>query len=297
MSEYREPPTADALTEPDQTWTYEEIAARAAAVRSLYATKHIRLHRDSALGKVLRQAEALSMDWTEGRDIAGIRRLIDASHANRIANAIDLVSDDPQAIEALRRISGNDVNLSARDPSQGKDALWELELLAFLRRRGVDAQLVDPPDIVLDVGFGDYGIACKKVYSERGVEAQLRNGCRQLAPFFGAGVVALNVDDLVPEDVVLTSRTNVDSADFLAQLNVDFIERHRPKLQRFLVEAKCDGVLVSTTIVSDILGSRVRLNNYTQVTLWTLDNLSAEVAERLDALRAAVQATRDGGPG
>lgn len=296
MPEYWKPPITKALTEPDQTWTFEEIAVRSVAIRSLYATKCIRLHRDSALGKLLRQAEELSLDWKKGSAIGGIRRLIDASHANRIVNAIDLVSDDPQAIEALRRISGNDVNLSARNPSQGKDALWELELLAFLRRRKVAARLVDPPDIVVDIGFGDYGIACKKVYSERGVEAQMRKGCRQLAPFSGAGVVALNLDDIAPEDAVLTSMTNGDAADFLAQTNVDFIERHRLKLQRFLVGAKCDGVLVSTSTVSDIFGSRVRLNSYTQVILWTIDNLSDDAKIRIEALHAALQATRDNGP-
>ncbi|WP_205929461.1 hypothetical protein [Rhizobium leguminosarum] len=39
------------------------------------------------------------------------------------------------------------------------------------------------PDIVVDFGMGDYPIACKKIWSERNVESQVRKGTKQLAPF------------------------------------------------------------------------------------------------------------------
>lgn len=138
-----------------------------------------------------------------------------------------------------------------------------------------------------------YGIACKKVYSERGVEAQVRKGCRQLEPYGGAGLVGLNIDDLVPPDVLLRSSTNTEAGDFLASANRDFIERHRRNLQRFIVESRCDGILVSTAIISDILRSRVRLNNYTQVVLWTLEEAPQDAKERIQMLRSAIEAPRD----
>ena len=75
-------------------------------------------------------------------------------------------------------MASNDMNLSERRPSRGKDALWELDLLSFLRRRSIETVLREP-DIVANFGFGDYPIACKKVYSEKGVETQMRKGVQQ----------------------------------------------------------------------------------------------------------------------
>ncbi|MDR7009671.1 hypothetical protein [Paraburkholderia strydomiana] len=119
------------------------------------------------------------------------------------------------------------MDLSKRPPSQGKDALWELNLLALFRRLGVQAKLLDPPDIVANFGFGEYPIACKKIYSEKGVEAQMRKGAKQLAPYQGGGLVALNIDDLIPEDVLLKTESAATAGGYLDRLNMSFIERHQ----------------------------------------------------------------------
>lgn len=274
---------------PIRVSTYEEVAGRAKFVRALLAGKNICIHRDSALGTILREAEKLAENWVAGRTDGGIRQLVNAAHANRIAEAIEMTSSEPTVNEALRRMAGNDMNLSGRSPSQGKDALWELDFVSFLRRRNVIARLEDPPDIVAQFDFGDYAIACKKIYSERGVEAQVRKGAKQLSRFGGAGIVAINIDDLVPEDALLQSATQDHAGDFLAKFNGDFIERHRARIQRFVIDGRCDGVLVSTTVLSDIVRSDPRFNLCTEATMWSVEGLERSVVERVASVRRSLE--------
>ncbi|MFM0520651.1 hypothetical protein PQR08_24795 [Caballeronia jiangsuensis] len=125
--------------------TYADVAARVQACKAYLAGRRISLHRDSALNVLFVDAESLARDWAAGVSSGDIRRLVNTAHANRIVEAILLLQDEAEIHEALRRIAGNDMDLSKRPPSQGKDALWELNLLAFLRRLGVQARLLDPP--------------------------------------------------------------------------------------------------------------------------------------------------------
>jgi hypothetical protein len=276
-------------SEPDQAWTYEEIAAKCHEIRGLLQSLKVRLHRDSALGVILREAEALAQEWKMGKRGGSLRRLINAAHANRIAGGLLAAQEDNGALECFKRMAGNDMNLSRRSPSQGKDALWELELGSFMKRRGVKVDHVDPPDLVVDLGFGAYPLACKKVYSEKGVEARLRDGAKQLKAYDSPGLVAINIDDLVPEDSLLQSATQATASDFLAKWNEEFIERHRFHMQRYVNDGRCDGVIVSTTVLADIVGSRTRFNTYTQATLWTLNNIEPVASERVLCIRQVLE--------
>jgi hypothetical protein len=265
--------------------TYSEISERVGQLREVLAKRNVRFHRDSALGKLLREAESLAMEWDAGNQNQEFRRLLNAAHANRIAEAILSVRDDPNSQQCLARIAGNDMNLSGRAISQGKDHLWELDLIYALRRHGFSAELVDPPDIVVDLAGAPFPIACKKVYSEKGVQAQMRKGVDQLKGQGGAGLVALNIDDLVPNGTILASASRAQASDFLAKFNSDFVERHRLVLQRFVKEGRCDGVLASTATLADLRDSKPRFNLITETTLWTLDSIGPEAAARFAELR------------
>ena len=101
------------------------------------------------------------------------------------------------------------------------------------------------------------------------MQAQMRKGVDQLKGQGGAGLVALNIDDLVPNDTILASASRAEASDFLAKFNNDFVERHRLRLQRFVTEGRCDGVLVSTAILADLLNSKARFNLSTETRPWT----------------------------
>lgn len=268
--------------------SYQQIAERAEETKDIFQQRGIKLPRDSSLAKLLRSAVNLSTSWNNGERVGDIREILAASHAKRVAGAIVAMAGEANAEQSLRRIAGNPIDLSLRAQSQGKDHLWELELCQWLRGRGMRAFLIDPPDIVLDLAGKSFPIACKKIYSHKGVEAQMSKGAKQLRGFEGGGVVALNIDDLLPEDTVLKERDHVAASNVLGQFVATFIEEHRFKLQRFVAAGRCDGVLVSASSVCDLEEGGPKFTTITDTTLWTLDSLAPEARSRIEMLRDAL---------
>ena len=285
MSEDR--PAEIELTRPDHVCTYDDVAQRVRVVKALLEQKRVQCRKNSALGNIFRHAEELAKSWAEGvqDNVPTVARVLAMGHASRIAEAILAVQEDAEAINCLKRMAGSDMNLSRRPQSQGKDALWELELLAFLRRHEVSADLVDPPDIIAHFAFGDYAIACKKIYSEKGVAAQIRKGCHQIRNTNLKGVVAINIDDLVPGEVILRSLTKTEAMNALSTFIDGFIESHRRTLQDAVFQERCDAIIVSVSSPADIIASTTRFNNVTQLAVWTLNETTHEVNSRLQHFR------------
>lgn len=283
--------------DPDRSWTYAEIAARCVRLREQFAARGLRVHEASALGTVLREAIALAREWDhESRgltpmpvDEAALRRLITSLHANRISGAVMEVADDPSAAELLARIAKNQLNLSDREQSKAKDALWEIELLSKVKARGLAARLVEPPDIVIRLDSEDIGVACKKVYSERGAEDQVRKGCVQLSSFKG-GVVALNLDQLVPKDNILSAATRSGASEVLHRLLVGFVNRNLHRLERFVKGGRCDGLLLCITAEADLYESRVRINSVSETMIWTMEGAPRARVDRLRRLGECLNA-------
>lgn len=268
--------------------SYLEISDRADQARAIFESRGARLHRDSSLGKILRAANQLAASWAKGERSGSIHDILAAAQANRVAEAVIAASGEPSALESLRRISGNPMDLMGRALSQGKDHLWELELWTMLRQRGVSAQLRDPPDIVAEVKDFTVPIACKKVYSEKGVEAQIRKGVKQIEAHGAGGVVALNIDDLLPADSILKQRDHASASAWLGAFVAEFIERSRLNMQRPIAQGRCDGILVSATCVCDLDEGAPRFTTVTDTTLWSLQTLKPEALARFKALRQAL---------
>jgi hypothetical protein len=213
-----------------------------------------------------------------------------AAHSNRISDVIVASFSDAGATECIRRMCSNGMDISGRDPSRGKDALWELDLAHFLKRRSVPTIHQDPPDLITDFGFGPYPIACKKIYSEQGLESQVRKGAKQIKRYGHSGLVAINADDLAPANALLQSQSHISASNFLSNFNQGVIDRNQARLQRFIVDGRCDGLLISTTVLADIVGSTTRFNTHTETLLWTLSPIGREQSYRIDKIRAALGA-------
>lgn len=274
------------ITRAPQVWKYEDIATGGDTVRALLADRKINLHPNSALSRLLKQATRLSKEWQAGIRATDGRTLMHASNANRVIRAVTAAAEYPESFDCLKRIAGNDMDLSQRAVSQGKDALWEIELFAMLKARSISSRLAEP-DIVADFGLGEYSIACKKVYSNeaRAVESQIRAGVKQIARSGRPGIVAINVDDLVPADVFVRFKTDKRAMDALAGFNRAFIDLHRPKAQRFLARDGCDGILVSVSVPSEIEQSKPSFNNLVQMTLWSMETASIDSRARLGLMQ------------
>lgn len=279
------------LDRSDRVQTYAEVHEAVRRVQAALEDRGYRCRPNSALGSLFQKARLLDEQWQAQTDAQDILTLMQADDAVRIARAVEEVLDDPQAAEPIRRITKSDMHLTTRQPSQGKDALWELNLLSFLRRRGVPVRLQEPPDLALTLPglLGDYGFACKKVYGEDSVKSQLRKGCQQLNAMGGPGVVAFNLDDLAPERSVLVQPTHQAANDTLHGLNIAFMQRHQWNFQEAVMAGKCDGVLLATTVQADVQTMSPRFNRVAEVTLWTVAEAPPGAHLRIAALRELVE--------
>lgn len=267
------------LDRSDRVQTYAQVAETVMRVQAALETRGFKCRPNSALGSLFRKAQVLNGQWeaqTNGQDIL---TLMQADEAVRIAQAVEAVLHKPEAEEAIRRITKSDMHLSMRQPSQGKDALWELDLHLFLKNRKVPVRLQEPDLLVrLSDFLGEYCVACKKVYSEDSVKKQLQKGCRQLRATGVPGVVAFNLDDITPQRSILAKPTRLATNDSLHGLNIAFIERHRIALQEAMMSGACDAILLATAVQADIEGMSPRFNRVTEFTLWTVNEVGARDA-------------------
>lgn len=275
----------------DRVQTYAELHEVVRRTEAALEARGFRCRPNSSLGSLFRKARLLDEQWQAQTDAQDILTLMQADDAVRIAAAVEQVLSDALATEPIRRITKSDMHLTTRQPSQGKDALWELDLLSFLRRRGVPVRLQEPPDLMVTLPglLGDYGFACKKVYGEDSVKSQLRKGCRQLQSSGSPGVVAFNLDDITPERSVLVQPTREAANDVLHDLNIAFMQRHQWDLQEVVLAGKCDGVLLATTVQADIEAMSPRFNRVMEVTLWTVETAPPGAHLRIAALRGLVE--------
>jgi hypothetical protein len=170
-----------------------------------------------------------------------------------IAEALEMALGDPGARASIERVIGNEIDLSGRKESQGKDALWELDVYRRLKLGGATVRLAEP-DVVLSLGggLGDYGISCKKVYQESGVAGALKKGCEQLDTACLRGVVAFNLDESMDEKAVQHAPSRQALHAAVAQRAQAFIARHAPEFNRAIQRGECDGVLVAISAVCEI---------------------------------------------
>ncbi|MBA1203605.1 hypothetical protein G7009_17935 [Pseudomonas capeferrum] len=261
------------------TDTYEEIAAKAQRVREVLEQRSVKLRSGSALSQLLSQADRLSRAWAD--QVKPDDRVVwEAAYVNRLADAVTNLPDEQGIQEALNRMAGGVMQPDDRsDSHQGKDALWELVLLSDLKKRGFTARAAEP-DIQVDFGMGDYPIACKKIWSENGVRKRVSHAAKQLAPFNNGGVIALNLDELVPVGKVLSVPTKAHAKAVLGMFNLDFIERHRSALQNAVMDGKCDGLLISTTAFAVLWEEETSAYIVSQSSMWHLEDSSQEARQR-----------------
>ena len=262
------------------TDTYEQIAVKARQVRGVLESRKVRLRPGSALSLLLKQADILSETWDKQKNASKLM-VFEAAHVNRLADAIIFLGEEPGIQESLRRMAGSIMQPDDRSTSQGKDALWEVVLLADLKKNGCWG-IAAEPDIVVDFGMGRYPIACKKIWSEGGVEKHVSKGTKQLAPFENGGLIALNLDDLLLAGHEIKAPNGASALRCLKKINVDFLNKHKSILQRVILEGKCDGFLISTTAVAVLGEDETSIHLANQTLLWQ-EKASVEAVERFRA--------------
>ena len=273
---------------PRERITFDELAMLVTSVKKLFAALGIEIKPLSTLAALFRHVEATAAQWASGQG-QDIKTMIDTTTAMRIVDAILAAKDDPGAVTCYRRIAKKDVDLFSPMPSQGKDALWELQLLKTFKSRGVRAVLSEP-DINVLIGDLTIPVACKKIYSPKNLEGQLRSAGTQLAKSGTGGIVALNIDAQLPVNHLIVSRTGVQASNALAAVAHEFLAKNQSLLRRMLQADKFDAVLVSVSCPMENKTVRPRFNVGTESLIWCPESFcSAEAAARVDIFRKALK--------
>jgi len=177
--------------------------------------------------------------------------LFSALQVSRIVDAINTVTNDAPLPRILKELLDGDIDLLARSQSKAKDTLWELELLRMMRANGVKAVL-DEPDLLLAGMADEIGVACKKLYSEANFSKVISVAVRQIRRSLKLGLVAVNIDDLLPANTILSA----DSQEVASQMmNIrigDFMARQERYLRHYLEPGRAIAILVSCAALADL---------------------------------------------
>jgi hypothetical protein len=178
---------------------------------------------------------------------------------DRIADAMLPLGEMIDCSVYLQHMASGNVDPFKRERSKSRDTLWELELLAILKNQGFSAELEEPPDIVVELGSARIGIACKKFYSTKHVQNVLSTAVSQIEGAFDYGILAVNIDELIPPAQIIKAPTTDELGRLLSRANVEFLGLHDRHFRKYLATGRLLGAMVSIGGIADVFQDNPRL--------------------------------------
>lgn len=250
-------------------------------MEDLYRENNINLPSSCSLSRLIADAKLVSDSWlvsASGR--IPMPLVYNAAHLNRIADALLPLRGTSYCSRFLTEFRSGNLNLLLRDRCRVKSLLWELELSALLRMRSFDVSFVEP-DIVTNFEDAKVGIACKKLYSDKHIQNILSEAAEQVESDVDFGIVALNLDDLAPQNSVLEARTLREAEDAVTNANNSFLARYDRHLRKYLASGRLLSALVSTAVVVQVPGEDIHVHNVRRCSIWAMRDLPAEKEQQL----------------
>lgn len=268
----------------ERTNTFEVVAASAARLRSLYAEHGLTLGRSPSLLSLIEDTETLASAVQDERTF---NQIFSALQIQRIAEAILPLTGKRKASEKLSETLDGSISLLSRSRSKAKDTLWELELHRVLSECGIETAFAEP-DLMIALAGSSAGVACKKLYSEANVEKVLSQAIRQIERNCSSGIVALDIEDLLPENAILQVPNSHGMAVRLNAHNDGFMQRHERHLRKYLEPGRAISVVVSCGAMVDILDRSPRFYAARQTTMWNIPNHSPTQSSQVEAILTAL---------
>lgn len=134
----------------------------------------------------------------------------------------------------------------------------------------------------------DAGVACKKLYSEANVEKVLSQAIQQIERNCSSGIVALDIEDLLPENAILQVPNSQGMDARMNAHNDSFMQRHERHLRKYLEPGRAISVVVSSSAIVDILDRSPRFYTARQTTMWNIPNNSPAQSSQVDAILKAL---------
>ena len=256
-----------------QKFRHDAISSKVNDIESIYSDSNIQISNSHQLSSLLSDAKELAAEWSKGNaSDTDMRKLFSALHIERIHSAIQLLKIEKNKDKYLKDLLNGTLNFFERDVSHAKSILWELEAYTKFKKAIFETYL-EEPDIVVDIDHFRIAIPCKKIFSEKGVPKVLSNAVSQIENEHEFGIVAMNLDDLVPKSVLLKAKTFKEAGDRLHAENMDFLRRQERHFIKYLSTSRIVAVIASTSMVADILDESPKFNNFSQWAIWTIPGL------------------------
>jgi hypothetical protein len=282
--------TTSSFSAQDST-SYLTIKNRALDVQTLFERNGFSIQKSPTIHKLVVDASELSDAWLCNQlDQVSLGHLLSAAQIDRIATAILPLGFSSSAKNILSDMLTGSSDLLDRQQSKAKDTLWELELLHTLRTNSINADIGEP-DLIITLNGPSIGVACKKLYSESNVSKVLSQAVAQIEKGFDFGIVALNIDDLLPPNALLKAPTLEKMSATLTGRIDDFLSTHERHLRRYLEPGRAMSALISCAAIADVTSHKNRFLNARQSTIWHIPGLPPEKERQMDNFYAALNSS------
>lgn len=259
--------------DPDVFTSYEDIAKFPAIIRSIFKEFKIDIRPNSDLEKYLELCERAE----EMVELLSEVQSTDLHHAQRVFLAIvegsALSSSEEKAAfkSSLARIATNPLDPKTPGGSHALNMVFELELLQYIRHRGLKARLGEP-DIVVSAPFGEYYVACKTINSLANIRANLDKGSVQVANK-GNGVIALNFEPHICFDKPYEAQTVFEVFAVIENHLNSLYSRFQKLLDSRLESGGFDGVALQTSCMAVIAQSPSDMDTVTHTVYYSRSQL------------------------
>jgi hypothetical protein len=271
-------------TSTNEKFNIIQLKEKADNIANMYANSGISINPASELWGFIESTREVAKSKD---NLVDTKLLFKSLHLERIASSLWLLENEKHKEKYLKDILNGGLDFFIHKPSHAKSILWELDVWRKIRKAIPDSYL-EEPDVVLNIGKMKISVPCKKITSENGVSKVLSNAVSQIERSFEFGIVAINIDDLVPEEMVLNARTLSEAADKLHKLNMEFLGRQQRHFLRYLNKSRITAVIVSTSMIIDVHDELPKFNNASQWAIWTVPNLNSRHKSAVEEFRCKV---------
>ncbi|MFT8827789.1 hypothetical protein [Acetobacter syzygii] len=261
--------------------SFQTIAQFPEKVRKIYQEHDIRIRPRSDLARML----DLCTDIDSTYEMLPEDIRVEVNRAYRVLHAIVDCADQKVIGDPLRRIAANSLKLGEPKPSSGKDLLFELELLQYMRYRRLTAQLGEP-DIVVVAPFGEYFVACKTIYSLKNFETQLSSGTKQIEKR-GVGCIAFNLEPHMFFEQPLRASNRREAMAQIKERLIELYDKESWRFDKKLKEGRLDGVMLMMSCTVDVPGHS--FHTFTNTVFYSRSNIQGtEAQRRFEGFRSAM---------
>jgi len=265
-----------------------EVRLQAHRIEEIFSAENIPISPTCGLYQAVSRAKEIGERALNSEADVFVTDIFEVLAFDRLAESIVTLDEAPNRAEYLRKMTSGELDPFIRKKSHAKDIFWEIELWSILRRNHAAAALEDPPDILVPLDHGTLGISCKKIYSERNVEKVISNAVHQVEGSFDAGVIALNIDELVPKDSVLKVNSERIAYRKLRHITELFLQNHQRYFRKYLSTGRTVAAMVCVNVIADIEGTRSQFNNARSAVIWAIPGLQEKKMLLLEEFRKLI---------